>query len=62
MAQTMGGGWKVKWTAFSEASLACCELLKCECSANVLKLLYSALVSVNAEAYVTVDDAEYDPA
>ena len=60
--QTMGVGWEVKWTALSEASHACCELLKCGCSANVLKLLYSALVSVSAEAYVTVDDADYDPA
>ena len=57
-----GGGEKVKWTALSEASHACCELLKCGCSANVLKLLYSALASVSTEAYVTVDDADYDPA
>ena len=52
----------MKWTALSEVSQACCELLKCGCSANVLKVLYSALVSVSAEAYVTVDDTDDDTA
>ena len=60
--QTMEGGWEVKWTALSEVSHACCELLECGCSTNVLKLLYSALLSVSEETYVTVDDADYDPA